>query len=177
MTKNFENKFSSLNLGKITTTFPIKTISSNGSDKIVAQALFEKQTSNLSADISVLTSENTNCYIVKNKNRYLNFQIKSTDKLETFVIDHGFNENRENRVEAILNGKSFRLNSKTSITDINSVRYQLRNNKQATAFIDNYIFVDNKDKKKYAIYERKQQYLEEQAKKSTLKIQNKSNSY
>lgn len=175
MATNFEHEFNKLDLGNALITFPTYTIISENGSKIVAHALFEKHLTESTDYISVLESENTNCYIVKNKNRYSSFQIKSTDKLETFVIDHGFNENRENNVVAILNGKSINLKKGTPITDINSIRYQLRNNKKAAAFIDAFVFTDDKDRKTYALYEKKQQYIEQKTKQSVLK--NKKNIY
>jgi len=61
--------------------------------------------------------------------------------------------------------------------DINSVRYQIRKDKKASAFIDNFIFTDEKARKKYAIYEKKQQYMEEKSKIRMSKLQRGKKSY
>ncbi len=177
MTVNFENEFSKLNLGKIVEAFPVRTVPTKKSAQSVAQAVFEKHTSGITDYIAVLEDQKTNCYIARNKNTYSNFQIKSTKKNETYVVDGGFSENNDSRVEVVFNGQVFRLKDDTDIMDINSVRYQIRKDKKASAFIDNFIFTDEKARKKYAIYEKKQQYMEEKNKTRMSKLQIGKKSY
>ena len=139
--------------------------------------MFEKNTSQTSDYISTMKTETTNCYIVKNNHRYSSFQIKKTQKNETYVTDNGFSENTNTNVEVILNGKSLTIKNDTDITDINSIRYQLRNNKRIARFIDTFILTDERARKKYAIYENKQQYMENKKQKSVLTAKHKSNGY
>ena len=103
--------------------------------------------------------------------------VKKTQKHETYVIDNGFSENNITDIEVILNGKRVAIKNDTDITDINSIRYQLRNNKRATRFIDTFILTDERARKKYAIYENKQQYLENKKQKSTLNVKRQTKSY
>lgn len=176
MITGFEREFNKLELGKIVKTFPVTTVSPENNISIT-QALFEKSGVETSDYTSVAKTEKTNCYIAKNNKRYSSFMIKKTEKVETYVVDNGFSENKDYGVEVVLNDRSVKLKKDTDITDINSVRYQLRTDKKMVSFIDTFILSDEKSRKKYAIYESKQKYLEEKAKQSAIKTKRQCNEY
>ena len=144
---------------------------------MVSNAIFEKNTSQTSDYDSIMKTQTTNCYIIRRNHRYSNFQIKKTQQNETYITDNGFSENSNTNVEVIFNGKSIAVKKDTDITDINSIRYQLRNNKGIARFIDTFILTDEKARKKYAIYENKQQYLENKKQKSAFHIKQHSKTY
>ena len=177
MNKAITNQFKKLGLGKLIDISTPKIVTTENNIQTVSQAMFEKNTSQTSDYISTINTETTNCFIVKNKSRYSIFQIKKTQKHETYVIDNGFSENNITDIEVILNGKRVAIKNDTDITDINSIRYQLRNNKRATRFIDTFILTDEKSRKKYVIYENKQQYLENKKQKSALDVKRQAKGY
>ena len=55
--------------------------------------------------------------------------------------------------EAVLGHKVYTLGDDTDISDINQVRYQLRNNKEASYFLDKFVIVSDKEREAYRKYE------------------------
>lgn len=161
MTQNFNLQFQNLNLGEQTKTFPLQKIENPKTTYYVAHSMFTKSDVKENPYQVTNVTQKTNCYIVQSHSRFSYMQIRSFENIETAVMADGFTENKSTNTEVVLNSRTYALKEGTKIDDINDVRWQLRNNKIAAAFIDKYVLVDKDARKKYNLYEKKQQYLEE----------------
>ena len=77
--------------------------------------------------------------------------VKSFDIQDNTTISAG-DENVYPK-EVSFDGKTYRLDSDTDISDINQVRYQLRNNKEVSYFLDKFVIVSEKEREVYRKYE------------------------
>ena len=98
-------------------------------------------------------------YVVKHDN-----DIKPFSIVENTVIEQ--NDVEVTKRELKFNDHTYKLNPKTDIDDINSIRYQMRDNPEVTHFIDKFLIVTPEQKTSYIKYELQQ-------KKRELKIKSK----
>lgn len=67
---------------------------------------------------------------------------------------------KKEHVEAEFNGEHIVLPSFTILSDVYDLRFQVRNNKKAKQFMDDFIIVDEDQRKHYKLYEIKRAYQE-----------------
>ena len=149
-----------LDLGNLIQSFETKTFLTSKSEYKLSQALFKKDVLKQQDYQSVNSTQTTNLFVARGSGRSAVLQIKKTDNLETFVMADGFGENKTSKTELFYNKRSLVLKEGTEIDDICAVRYQIKADKKIASFIDKFILTDEKERKKYALYEKKQQFLE-----------------
>ena len=92
-------------------------------------------------------------------------------KVRSFVVKHGDDEMsfviHDNKIAweeiegrtrlapklVLFGGKEYKLDSGTNISDINQVRYQLRNYKEISYFLDKFVIVSEEEREAYRKYE------------------------
>ena len=93
-------------------------------------------------------------YVVKHDN-----DIKPFSIVENTVIEQ--NDVEVTKRELKFNDHTYKLNPKTDIDNINSIRYQMRDNPEVTHFIDKFLIVTPEQKisyKKYELQQKKREY-------------------
>ncbi len=99
-----------------------------------------------------------------------NYVVKHEDKTKSFsIVENKVTEQNKvevNKKELKFGFMTYKLNPKTDIDDINSIRYQMRDNPQVSHFMDKFLIVTPEQKTSYIKYELEQ-------KKRELKIKSK----
>lgn len=141
---------------------------SNGSDKyLVINDVFSHKKQGVSYDSS---DRNISTFDVECVSRQVT--VSKDGKKETLFLAHvkgqesyaDASESKElagktvklDYVKAKLNDTILNVSNKVDLTDINSVRYHLRNNKEAAHFLDKYVIVTSDEKKAYKNYAKQQ---------------------
>lgn len=104
---------------------------------------------------------------VKGKEEYDDVSESERNAGKSYDLDH---------VEIRFNGKKVTVADKRpDLTDINSIRYQLRNDKEVAHFLDKYFIVTNKERSAYKAYAKYQDKLFALEKSKNDKLFNKVN--
>lgn len=169
--KTFNKKFCSLKLGRRVEcgnhlwwlTEPIKTVQKGKDVYHVSNAPFFS--TEQGAKVGE-TTVHTLCFLVKNKEKFSNLLI-------THKADHlpGTNVFANDRIEVIFNKRHIPLPKTTDIFDKYDLRFQLRNDKEARQFFDDFVIVSEIDRKHYKLYEAQQLYHQKRANTLQRKIQ------
>ena len=98
------------------------------------------------------TVVHTHCFLVENNGHFSSVLFE--DRAErTFGSNYG-----DSRVEFISGDTKISLKNNTDIFDVYDLRFQLRGNKEAKQFMDDFVIVGDMDRKRYKIYAMRQFY-------------------
>ena len=88
------------------------------------------------------------------------FAVKHNDSIETFnILENTVTDQNDVYVpkkELKFKHSTFELNPKTDINDLNSIRYQMRNNPEVAHFMDKFLIVSPKARMSYLKYKKEQ---------------------
>ncbi len=167
--KAFDKKFISLKLGRRVECGmhlywlkePIQTIQKGKDTYYVSDATFfsTEQSQKLGEDFT-----QTHAFLVKKDKNFSSVYIISR-------ATHAGALFKDQRSEFVIDGETIPLNDKTDIYDLYDVRFQLRNNKKARQFFDDFLIVDSVMRKHYKLYETQHLYREKRTNILQRKIQ------